>query len=95
MRRMLLVSMLILLSMVDIHKTQVYNVPLQGSDMYLAYTFNFLVDEERGILKLPRKVLLSPNKELLLLFGVMYRGQDCLVVYVKLHFSNEVPALDF
>jgi len=68
----------------DAHKSMVYDVPIQNSDMYFALKFNFIFEEERNIVRPPRKVLLSPNKELLLLFGVLYRGQDCLVVYARL-----------
>lgn len=59
----------------------VYDVPIQLADMHPTLKFNFLLEEERNVVKPPRKVLLSPNKELLLLFGVIYKGQDCLVVY--------------
>ena len=40
---------------------------------------SFRSDVEKIVL--PRKIALSHDRRLLLMFGVMFRGQSCLVVY--------------
>jgi hypothetical protein len=51
-----------------------------NEDLCKATTFNFPMVNNKTFIP-PSKILLSPNKRLLLIIGVLYRGQSCLVVY--------------
>ena len=59
-------------------KFQVHDVELEERDLIRIHHFSFL-KTEAGLVP-PRKIRLSPNRRLLLLLGIQYRSQSCLVV---------------
>eukprot|EP01114_Cavostelium_apophysatum_P024218 TRINITY_DN9419_c0_g1_i1.p1 TRINITY_DN9419_c0_g1~~TRINITY_DN9419_c0_g1_i1.p1 ORF type:complete len:545 (+),score=66.26 TRINITY_DN9419_c0_g1_i1:419-2053(+) len=61
----------------DNNKYFAYDTPLTlNADLFRVFTFTF-EDEKRT----PKKIILSPSKKLILLFGALHRGHSCLMVY--------------
>ena len=60
----------------------VYDVVLDDAELRTIHRFNF-IKSESGLIP-PRKVLLSPNRQLLLLYGIQLRSQNCVAVYDSL-----------
>lgn len=59
---------------------------------HLAFTFPFLTDEKSKVIRPPRKILLSADRRLLLLFGAMHQGESALLVY---QIGDGYPELSF
>jgi hypothetical protein len=59
---------------------QVYDVELEEIQFTLVHKFSFL-KYDNGTIRAPKKLFLSPNRQLLCMFGIHYRGQSCFVMY--------------
>jgi len=69
------------------NKYSVFDVPHSlNVEHYRVFSFPFAVETSLKNFISPKKILLSPNKRLLMMIGVLHRGQNCLVVYVFLLF---------
>eukprot|EP01112_Ceratiomyxa_fruticulosa_P011072 TRINITY_DN2979_c0_g1_i1.p1 TRINITY_DN2979_c0_g1~~TRINITY_DN2979_c0_g1_i1.p1 ORF type:complete len:684 (+),score=109.95 TRINITY_DN2979_c0_g1_i1:105-2156(+) len=66
----------------DSNKPSTYDVTLSLSpDIYRVHTFDFpLMDDGKSFIT-PRKILLSPDKQLLMIIGVIHKGNTSLVIY--------------
>lgn len=64
------------------NKYSVFDVPHNlNAEQYRVFSFSFAVEMGLKNFISPKKILLSPNKRLLMVIGVIHRGQNCLVVY--------------
>ena len=63
-------------------KITVYDIKLEKNDLIYLTSFPFQIynDGVENIIRAPRKILLSPNKKLILMFGILFKGQNCVVM---------------